>query len=141
MKHLNKSIFLSFLALLTLLFVGCASTRQGEVIKQTEYVYIKQPLNDSLQGRGDTVISFQKVFEHDTVFTAKYYPKYKTLTVKSKPDTIRIKHTDTLTVNKTEIKKVEMPWTQRLGIVFIGVIVGAGLCVGAGVWMGLKGVL
>ncbi len=105
-------------------FVACSVPK--EVVNNTEYVYVEPAYDDSLQGIIiDTVIVFNKIVEQDTVYQAKYYPAYKTLTVKGKPDTIKITLQDT--VKQTIVKVEETSWLEKMGFMFLGLLVAAGV--------------
>lgn len=98
-----------------LFIIGCGGSKsiiekENITVKEKEFNIIKEGFNDSLNAvkTTDTLVLFNKVIEYDTVFEAKYYPVYKTLKVKTKPDTIKITTIDTIQkyiYNKTEIKK------------------------------------
>ena len=105
-----------------LLFSGCANTKQ-QTLKEKEYVYMYSPFSDSLQGIGDTVVSFQKVIEHDTIWMAQYYPEYKTMKIKGKTDTIKIR-SPADTVQKIVEKNLVTPLLSKIGLVFVGMLIG-----------------
>ncbi len=117
--------FISLL-LLALMFSGCGSAVKQAAVRETEYVYLYSPLADSLTGTGDSVVSFQKVIEHDTLWEAKYYTKYKTLKIRAPTDTIRI-NTPRDTVEKLVKEYIETPFLSKAGLVLIGILIGAGV--------------
>jgi hypothetical protein len=108
------------LAIMFLLFAGCNNKCAQQLQTEKEYVYLYAPIADSLQGYGDTVVRFQKVIERDTVLKVEYYPDTKTIRIRAPTDTIRI-HQPADTVERQIL--VKPPLTEKLGLVFIGVII------------------
>lgn len=126
MKKISlKPLLLTLTLALGCTFIACSSA-PSTVVNPSEYVYVEPAYSDSLQGYlVDTVIVFNKIVERDTIYQAKYYPEYKTLTVKGKTDTIRITVQDTIKQTITKIE--ETSWLEKMGYMFLGLIVAAGI--------------
>lgn len=84
----------------------CEPTYVYQRIRDTVHVIVPKVIVDSgkVQIVNDTLVQYVKENGKDTIIEVKYYPKYKTMLVYAKPDTIFYKDTDTLVT--TEIREV-----------------------------------
>lgn len=83
---------------LALILSGCGSA-QRTVITDNPVVIVPQVIRDTLTAVvHDTVVMAMRVERRDTVLSVQYFPKTKTVTVYAKPDTIRLRDRDTMSI-------------------------------------------
>lgn len=83
---------------LALILSGCGSA-QRTVITDNPVVIVPQVIRDTLTAVvHDTVVTAMRVERRDTVLSVQYFPKTKTVTVYAKPDTIRLRDRDTMSI-------------------------------------------
>ncbi len=106
--------------LFSLFLIGCASA--PETIIRTNTLTVVRP------GTQDTLT----IVRHDTVWTATN-PRYvvRIDTVKQRvyvwrnADTVKVPYPDTVKITKKEI--IQTPFLSKLGLVFLGIVIGGGI--------------
>jgi hypothetical protein len=73
--------------------------------------------------RGDAqTVSGVKINGKDTVVDIRYYPGRERIVYRIRPDTVRMRLTDTLTVFKNVVKEEHYPWLKKAGLIGIGAV-------------------
>ena len=128
----RRDVTYSVSTIIMLFFLaGCTpKIIKTETTEIRDKIYKIQPpvVNDSGHAtkKTDTLIQIVQIIKNDTLVDIQYLPAKEIFKWKIKPDMLFFPVTDTL--RKTEyiekINKIEAPFTQKLGIGFIGAIIG-----------------